>query len=183
VLAPRSLDLHLRQPSDFLQRISTKHVQSLTLSGCRSLQAAAVLQQFQLPELRELCLQDLYEEEQQQEQQQGQQQEEQAQLVENAAAAVAAAEAAAAEQLASALSTFSSLRKFTLDFQLPAAAIDMLPAGLQELTLFKLPVGASCAQLTQLRQLHLRNPCCDAAGLAAVVASAAAAAAGVCIRI
>jgi hypothetical protein len=113
----------------------------------------------QLPELRglSLYLQNLHEEQQQQ--QQGQQ----AQLAEDAAVA--------AGGLALALSALTSLRKLFLDIQLPAAAFDMLPASLQELTLVKLPSGTSWAHLKQLRQLRLGNSCCDAAGLAAAIAA------------
>jgi hypothetical protein len=161
-LAPRKLMLYNEQPGEFLTRIGTMQLQSLTLTGVTSLlHVAATLQGLQLPALHELsvCLRTVDGEQQHQEQPHGDQQ-------------LAAAAAAAAEHsFVAALTAASRLQRLNLNMQLPAAAISQLPATLRDLTVHKLLGGSSVAQLTELTRLALQNPCCDARELVAAVAS------------
>jgi hypothetical protein len=147
-LAPRKLVLFVEQPSEFLQRISTKQLQSLSLGGDTSLllTLTALLQGLQLPALRKLSLALYLPHEQQQQQEQQQ-------------------------RFVAALSAASGLQCLRYNLPLPAAATSQLPSSLLDLTLSRLPGGASVAHLAQLTRLVLHNPCCDARELAAAAAS------------
>jgi hypothetical protein len=161
-LAPRKLVLQMQQPGDFLQRIGTKQLQSLSLCGITSLlPVATALQGLQLPALHQLSVhvnEDDSEQQQHQEQLDGEQH-------------VAADPAAAGHPFVAALTAASELQRLELNIQLPAAAISQLPASLRDLTVCKLLGGSSVAQLAQLTHLVLQDPCCDARELVAAVAS------------
>jgi hypothetical protein len=161
-LAPRKLMLNMQQPGDFLTRIGTGQLQSLSLGGVTSLlHVAATLQDLQLPALQQLsvCLATHNDK-----QQQGQEQPDEEQHL-------AAAPAAADHPFVAALAAASGLQSLGLHMQLLAAAFSHLPASFRCLTVRKLLGGSSVSHLTQLTHLVLQNPCCDARELVAAVAS------------